>query len=49
MAVAEGAKAELAEPLELTSDSAGADELVSRIESEYARVEGALGALAGRA
>jgi hypothetical protein len=27
---------------------AGAGELVGRVENEYARVEGALGALAGR-
>jgi PAS domain S-box-containing protein len=45
------ALASLSEELELSTQTgtlAGADELVRRIESEYARVEGALGTLAGR-
>jgi PAS domain S-box-containing protein len=46
------ALASLSEELELSAQTktlTGAGELVSRIENEYARVEGALGALAGRA
>src|SRR4029453_9988371 len=45
------ALASLSEELELSAQTGtlgGAGELVSRIENEYARVEGALGALAGR-
>jgi PAS domain S-box-containing protein len=45
------ALASLSEELELSAQTgtlAGAGELVRRIENEYARVEGALGALAGR-
>jgi PAS domain S-box-containing protein len=45
------ALASLSEELELIAQTGaleGADELVRRIETEYARVEGALGALAGR-
>jgi HPt (histidine-containing phosphotransfer) domain-containing protein len=45
------ALASLSEELELSARTrtlAGAGELVSRIEDEYARVENALGALAGR-
>jgi PAS domain S-box-containing protein len=44
--------ASLSEELELSAKTgalAGASNLVTRIEQEYARVEGALGALAGRA
>jgi histidine phosphotransfer protein HptB len=44
--------AALSEELELSAQTGtpvGAVELVTRIEKEYARVEGALGALAGRA
>jgi HPt (histidine-containing phosphotransfer) domain-containing protein len=46
------ALASLSEELELKAQAgtlAGADELLTRIETEYARVEGALGALAGEA
>jgi CheY-like chemotaxis protein/HPt (histidine-containing phosphotransfer) domain-containing protein len=45
------ALASLSEELELSAQTgmlAGAGELVGRVENEYARVEGALGALAGR-
>jgi HPt (histidine-containing phosphotransfer) domain-containing protein len=44
--------ASLSEELELSAQTgtlAGAGDLVTRIENEYARVEGALGSLAGRA